>query len=115
GTPVLLDAGTGVEIVIGDNPLTMLEVNLAFNREATDSLGIRLGAESGITAPEGISQGKSILVNDVQIGTFAYANEIGFGIGFAAGVTKAQVEQLIRALTYSDTSNTTGFRANPGI
>ncbi|MEZ0171926.1 hypothetical protein [Microvirga sp. TS319] len=108
GTPMLIDAGSDVEVVLGDGPLTTLGVGLP-GSETTDSLGILLGGPSGVTAPDGISQGKPILVDGVQIGTINFAGPTTLDFSFVAGVTKDQVEQLIKAITYTDSAVAGGF------
>ncbi|HEU6443336.1 MAG TPA: hypothetical protein VFF38_13285 [Microvirga sp.] len=110
GTPVSIDVGANVEIVPGDNPLTELFVGIINQNAGVDFIGIRLGAESGVTAPDGISVGKSIFVNGAEIGIVSGVSATHISFEFAPDIVPAQVQQLIRALTYTETSHWDGFR-----
>jgi Ca2+-binding RTX toxin-like protein len=118
-TAVSVDSGIGAEVVLGDHPLTMMDV-LLWGALPSDLLGISLSAD-GILAPEGIvDQGRILIQDDAGditlngrsyflLGTIAYADQNYLTIDFTPAATAARVTQLLRALTFKSDSEETEF------
>ncbi|EIM27825.1 cadherin domain-containing protein [Microvirga lotononidis] len=111
GADVLIDQGQNAEVVAGDHPLLYLDV-VTWGPPA--AFGIRTEAGQ-VELPDGLGEGKPVVVAGIEIGFIGYVWESGIGFEFNDDATAALVQTLIRALTYRDLSQEIGFSAGRGI
>ncbi|WP_162820368.1 hypothetical protein [Microvirga calopogonii] len=110
-TEVLIDRDQDVVVVAGDHPFK--ELAILYYGQA-DLLGVRTATDQ-VEFPDGFGLGKRVVVAGVEIGTVSYADEFGIAFEFNASATAAQVQTIIRSLTYKDTSQNTDFTASDDI
>lgn len=112
GEEVFIDRGQDVVVVAGDHPLQRLD--LTCWAEGGFEIGVWT-ATGPVALPDGLEVGKPVRVAGIEIGTIAYVDEYGIGFEFDENATAAAVQELIKALTYKDTSQDTGFTSGPSI
>ena len=107
GEEVFIDRGQDVVVVAGDHPLQRLDVTCWATGEF--EIGVRT-ATGPVALPDGLGVGKPVRVAGIEIGTIDYIDEFGIGFELNEDATAAAVQELIKALTYKDTSQQgTGF------
>ncbi len=111
-TPVLLDEGGDLQLVGGGARFKNLV--LFTERGEGDRFGIQ--ETDSIKLPGGLNAGEDITDGTSVIGTIEEIDDFGgLRITFSPTVTNAQVENLLKALTFISGAAEEGFTENPGI
>jgi hypothetical protein len=107
GEAVSIDEGNDVVVVAGDHSFHFLDFYFG-SYEATDVLGVRTAAGE-VEFPDGLAEGKKIVVAGTEIGQVFFVDRGYLGFEFNGQATVELVQKLIRSLTYKDESTETGF------
>jgi len=104
GGTALIDVGSNAVLSDDHGAIQSLVVHL-WDGETEDHLGIRT-ENTGITLSNGLNPGSKISIGTDEIGVLDNVSDQWLlGITFHTTATVAQVQQLIRALIYSNSSN----------
>ena len=110
GTAAMLDIGPAVVLHDPDNPadydggiLTVTGVGL----DGADTLDLDTSGAIGLT---GTTDGSSISVSGLTVGTIAGYSGAGVTVTFNSNATRSHVESVIGALQFASTSTTFGVR-----
>jgi Ca2+-binding RTX toxin-like protein len=93
--------------VTASTPLSQLQITYS-SGTSSEHLGINTTAGT-VTLPHGLIQGGRVVVQGTTIGTISLSNQKALGFQFNDEATAVRVQELIRALTYSNTAPTDGF------
>ena len=102
GTTVFLDVGRNATVTDDDETLAFLDVFCFAGDDGKDVLGI--DATGTVTLSSGVSDGSKISVGGVEIGTILMESSIEFFVEFNGDASLARVQELLRCLTYKNTS-----------
>ncbi len=102
GTTVFLDVGRNATVTDDDETLAFLDVFCFAGDNGKDVLGI--DATGTVTLSSGVSDGSKISVGGVEIGTILMESSIEFFVEFNGDASLARVQELLRCLTYKNTS-----------
>jgi Ca2+-binding RTX toxin-like protein len=97
--PVFLDVGRNSTISADDAPLRFLEIFFDGPYGWTDKLGV--DQTGSVSLSDGLNYYSKIKVGDTEIGRFKSANADGLSIEFNDLASPALVQELVRALTFS--------------
>lgn len=101
GQTLYLDNGQNAEVTAGVRRIGLLVVFALDGLTSGEKLGIEVNEH--IDLPGGFGRGAPIFVDGVEVGLFSTATDASIVITFHANVTSAQVQKLVRALTFSGT------------
>src|SRR4051794_12493080 len=107
GAAVSIDQGSDAVVDAGDYPIQFLDYYMD-STEDTDVLGVRTAAGE-VEFPDGLAEGKKIVVAGVEIGHVALVEQDYLGFEFNGDATVELIQKLIRSLTYKDESTEAGF------
>jgi Ca2+-binding RTX toxin-like protein len=93
--------------VVGGSYLFSMSFSLGAWRDS-ESIGIRT-AIGEVEFPDGFGVGKKLVVGGKEIGVVASSTGSSISFDFTDFTTSAQINMLMRAVTYTDTSTDTGF------
>ncbi|KAB0266319.1 M10 family metallopeptidase C-terminal domain-containing protein [Microvirga brassicacearum] len=96
--PVVLDAGVSATIA-SDDAISSLTVSVGGPADAGNLLGVAV--TGAVTLSSGVAANSVISVGGTPIGHFTAVSGSQLAIDFDPTATVAQIEQLVRALTYS--------------
>ena len=102
GNTVFLDVGRNATVTDDDETLAFLDVFCFAGDNGKDVLGI--DATGTVTLSSGVSDGSKISVGGVEIGTILMESSIEFFVEFNGDASLARVQELLRCLTYKNTS-----------
>ncbi|MFC4171720.1 hypothetical protein ACFOYU_06570, partial [Microvirga sp. GCM10011540] len=103
--PVLLDNGGNATVAAGTT-LSRLHVSITINTP-NEKLGI--STSGGVGLPDGMTNGGQVRVQGTTIGTLSISEQGTLTFYFNDEATAVRVQELIRALTFSNTAPANGF------
>ena len=112
GSVISLDPGTDALILDSESPANYDGGSITISGNGFDSADM-LGLDTGgiVTLPSGLVDGGAVQVSGVQIGTIAVGvSNDSIVIDLNANATKADVEAVLREMTFESSSSTLGSR-----
>jgi Ca2+-binding RTX toxin-like protein len=109
---VSIDGGTNATVTTSAL-LGQLQITYS-DGTASESLGINT-TSSAVRLPNGMVNGGGVVVQGTRIGTISLLNQKALHFTFNDNATAALAQELIRALTYSNTAPVSGFASQGSI
>lgn len=105
GTETLIDVGSDATISLGSTPIKRLRVHLPSELNGFEHIGLH--ENDHVAASDSIHPGSVITIDGVEIGTISTSSDQWATIfNFNENATPQRVQELIRCLTYTNTSET---------